>query len=172
MRCILLKFSIFLFLLLFVIPQTWALEKATVIRVVDGDTIKVEIKSVKESVRLIGIDTPESTANKKARNDAVRGRQSIESITSMSKESASFVKTFVHKSDTIAIEPDVQPRDKYGRLLAYVYLANGELLNEEIIKAGYASPMTIPPNVRYQDRFLKAYREAREKGKGLWGKGQ
>ena len=53
------------------------------------------------------------------------------------------------------------------RLLGYVYLENGRMLNEEIIKAGYASPMTIPPNVKYQDRFLKLYREAREAKKGL-----
>jgi micrococcal nuclease len=63
---------------------------------------------------------------------------------------------------------DVEKRDKYGRLLAYVYLSNGKMLNEEIVKAGYANLMTIPPNVRYQERFLKDYREARENRKGLW----
>jgi len=52
--------------------------------------------------------------------------------------------------------------------LGYVYLENGRILNEEIIKAGYASPMTIPPNVKYQDRFMKLYREAREARRGLF----
>ncbi len=69
----------------------------------------------------------------------------------------------------ITIEFDAQQTDRYGRLLGYVYLSNGKMLNEEIVKAGYANIMTIPPNVQYQDRFLKAYREAREGKRGLWG---
>ena len=68
----------------------------------------------------------------------------------------------------VRIELDVQARDKYGRLLAYVYLPNGKMLNEEIVKAGYGSPMTIPPNVKHQEAFLRAYRQAREKKRGLW----
>ncbi len=63
---------------------------------------------------------------------------------------------------------DVEKRDKYGRLLGYVYLSNGKMLNEEVVKAGYGSLMTHPPNVKYQERFLKAYREARENNRGLW----
>lgn len=70
--------------------------------------------------------------------------------------------------DKVKIEFDVRPRDLYGRLLGYVYLANGKMLNEEIIKAGYATVMTIPPNVKYQNRFLGAYKEARENKRGLW----
>ena len=68
----------------------------------------------------------------------------------------------------VRIELDVQARDKYGSLLAYVYLSNGKMLNEEIVKAGYANLMTIPPNVKYQETFLRAYREARENKRGLW----
>ena len=56
------------------------------------------------------------------------------------------------------MEFDVQKRDKYGRLLAYVYLSDGKMVNEEIVKAGYANFMTYPPNVKYQEKFLKAYR--------------
>jgi len=70
--------------------------------------------------------------------------------------------------DRVGIELDVQARDKYGRLLAYVYLPNGKMLNEEIVKAGYANLMTIPPNVKHQETFLRAYREARENKRGLW----
>jgi micrococcal nuclease len=66
------------------------------------------------------------------------------------------------------MEFDVQKRAKGGRLLGYVYLSDGKMLNEEIVKAGYAYPMTVPPNVKYQERFLKAYREARENRRGLW----
>jgi micrococcal nuclease len=70
-------------------------------------------------------------------------------------------------STTVKMEFDVQRRDKYGRLLAYLYLSDGRMLNEEIVKAGYANLMTIPPNVKYQERFLKAYREARKNKRGL-----
>jgi micrococcal nuclease len=69
----------------------------------------------------------------------------------------------------ITIEVGVQEMDKYGRLLGYVYLSNGKMLNEEIVKAGYAVIMTIPPNVKYKDRFLIAYQEAKEDKRGLWG---
>ena len=68
----------------------------------------------------------------------------------------------------IAIEHDVQERDRYGRILGYVYLSNGKMLNEEIVKAGYAMIMTMPPNVKYKDRFLRAYKQARERKRGLW----
>ncbi|MBL7996544.1 thermonuclease family protein, partial [bacterium] len=59
-------------------------------------------------------------------------------------------------------------RDKYGRLLVYLYLEDGRMINEEIVKAGYANLMTYPPNVRYRERFADAYRFARENKKGLW----
>jgi micrococcal nuclease len=62
----------------------------------------------------------------------------------------------------------VERRDQYGRLLGYAYLSDGRMLNEEIVRAGYANLLTHPPNVKYQERFLMAYREARENGMGLW----
>lgn len=144
------------------------LTQATILRVIDGDTLKVEIQGQKESVRMIGIDTPESRRNKKAMKDAGRSGQDVETITAMGKEATSFVKGLVRKGDSVGIEFDVQQRDHYGRILGYVYLPDGVMLNEKIIGAGYAQPMTIPPNVKYQARFLKAYREAREKRRGLW----
>ncbi len=69
----------------------------------------------------------------------------------------------------VRVEFDVQQRDKYGGLLGYVYLADGRMFNEEIVKAGYASLMAIPANVKYEGKFLKAYREAREGKKGVVG---
>ncbi len=85
----------------------------------------------------------------------------------MGKAATNYVKSIVKLGTDIEIEFDVQSRDKYGRLLGYVYL-NGEMLNEKIVGAGYASIMTIPPNVKYQERFLAAFREARENNRGLW----
>jgi micrococcal nuclease len=86
----------------------------------------------------------------------------------MGKEAARYVRTIAREGDRLTIEFDVQKRDKYRRLLGYVYLENGRMLNEEIIKAGCASPVTIPSNVKYKDRFLKLYSEAREAKRGLF----
>jgi len=72
------------------------------------------------------------------------------------------------KGDRVRIEFDVQKRDQCSRVLGYVYLGDGRMLKEEIVKAGYASLMTYPPNIRYEGAFLKAYREGRESKRGLW----
>jgi micrococcal nuclease len=86
----------------------------------------------------------------------------------MGKQAAQFVNTLVKSGDKVSIEFDVGKRDKYRRLLGYVYLSNGKMLNEEIVKSGYANLLTIPPNIKYQDRFVRAYREARGNNRGLW----
>ena len=145
-----------------------AYSNATVVRVVDGDTLRIEMNGHEEAVRLIGIDTPESKINKKAKKDAIKTNHDIETITAMGKEAARYVRTLVRKGDMVGIEYDVQKRDKYHRLLVYAYLSDGKMLNEEIIKAGYANVMTYPPNVKYQDRFVRAYREARDTKRGLY----
>jgi micrococcal nuclease len=142
---------------------------ATVVRVVDGDTLKIEMDGHEEAVRLIGIDTPESKINDKAKKDAIKTNHDVEIITAMGREAARYVRTLVRKGDTVGIEFDVQKRDKYKRLLVYAYLPDGKMLNEEIIKAGYANVMTYPPNVKYQERFVRAYREARNTKRGLYG---
>lgn len=165
--------SIFLIGLVFPAPTTASPNSRdrgadTVVQIVDGDTLTIQHNGRNEKIRLIGIDAPESRINNKTKKDAARGNGDIETITKMGKEATHFVKKIVKPGDPVTIEFDKQTRDKYGRLLGYVYMANGKMLNEEIVKAGYASLMTYPPNVKYQDRFLKAYREARENSRGLW----
>jgi len=86
----------------------------------------------------------------------------------MGKRATAYVESLVKPGDTITIEFDVQKKDRYGRLLGYVYLSNGKMLNEEIVKAGYANVMTIPPSVKYEDMFAKAYKKARKSKRGLW----
>ena len=168
-------FSIFLGILFFPVltpasPTSWDRETDTVVQIVDGDTLTVQHNGRAEKIRLIGIDAPESSINNKTKKDAARGNGDIVTITKMGKEAARFVRTIVKPGDPIVIEFDKQTRDKYGRLLGYVYLSSGKMLNEEIVKAGYANLLTYPPNVKYQDRFFKAYREARENSRGLWAK--
>jgi micrococcal nuclease len=122
-------------------------------RVVDGDTIVVD----GETVRLIGVDTPES----------VKPGTPVECF---AKRATAFTKRLV-EGRRVRLEADAEERDRYGRLLAYVHRRGGRPLfvNAELVRQGYAQPLTIPPNVRHADRFKALAREARRAGRGLWG---
>lgn len=163
-------FSLFFFLCLISCnkDETTTSDTATVIKVIDGDTYKINFNGKAESVRLIGIDTPESRANIKAKKDARKSGESVKEITALGKQATQYVKSLIKPGDKIKIEFDVQDRDRYGRILGYVYLENGTFLNEKIIKDGYAQVMTVPPNVKYQDKFLAAQQNARSNNRGLW----
>jgi micrococcal nuclease len=125
----------------------------TVTRVVDGDTIDISTSVEGRSrVRLIGVDTPEVHF----------GTQPY------GPEASAFARREL-EGEEVGLELDVQNIDPYGRLLAYVYLPDGQMLNETLVEEGYAQVATFPPNVKYQDRFLQAQREAREANRGLWG---
>ena len=69
---------------------------------------------------------------------------------------------------TVRVELDADPRDDFGRLLAYLWLDDGRMVNEEIARAGYVVLLVYPPNVRYLDRIRNAVNEARDAGRGLW----
>ena len=161
------RLKTFLFIMLISISAA-AGEKAVVKRIVDGDTIAVLSGGKPVKVRLIGIDTPESKGNDKAQRDSNRSGKDIEIIISQGKQATAFLKSVLHKGDTVSLEFDTVTHDKYGRTLVYVYLSDGRMLNDLIISSGYASPMTIPPNVKYKDRFLKSFQIARENKRGLW----
>ncbi len=126
---------------------------ATVTRVVDGDTIDIS-PSVEglSRVRLIGMDTPE----------VYRGTQPY------GPEASAFAKQELEGQE-VGLELDVRKVDPFGRLLAYVYLPDGEMFNETLLREGYAQVATYPPNVRHVDRFLEVQREARAANRGLWG---
>lgn len=154
-------------------PAKPPVENATpcrVLHVADGDTFSCILESGEEvRVRLIGVDTPESSDNPKARRDAEKTGLSVEEIIRMGKLSAEFTKKLLPKGSVVYLEFDVQKTDRYGRLLAYVWLSDGRMLNEVLVREGYATVYTIPPNVKYQDKLLEAQRYARENKKGLWG---
>ena len=166
-----LKILSYAFVLAFLSSFLHAQQKTTVTRVIDGDTIQALYGGVENRIRLIGIDTPESRVNRKAKKDkyANMSEHDTKAIIEMGKKAKAYVDGLLKRGDMITIEVGVQEMDKYGRLLGYVYLSNGKMLNEEIVKAGYAVIMTIPPNVKYKDRFLIAYQEAKEDKRGLWG---
>lgn len=134
-------------------------------RVIDGDTIQLETG---ERVRLIGIDTPEMHESDKLYRDSQRTGQDTRTIQELGRRAYEFTKKLA-EGKRVSLEFDVEKYDKYGRLLAYVYLKkDGAFVNAEIIKQGYASVMTIPPNAKYADLFLKLYQEARNNKRGLW----
>lgn len=133
-------------------------------RVIDGDTIQLENG---EKVRLIGIDTPEVHESDKLYRDSQRTKEDVRTIKELGRRAWEFTRKLV-EAKRVSLEFDVEKRDKYGRLLAYVYLKDGTFVNAEIVKQGYASLMTIPPNVKYEDIFLKLYQEARLNRNGLW----
>jgi micrococcal nuclease len=136
-----------------------------VTRVIDGDTLKLENG---ERVRLIGIDTPEMHDSDKLYRDAQRTHQDIQTIKSLGRRAYNFTRDLV-EGKRVNLEFDAERLDKYGRLLAYVYLKDdGTFVNAEIVKQGYASLMTYPPNVKYADLFVKLYQQARQNKRGLW----
>jgi micrococcal nuclease len=125
-----------------------------VLRVVDGDTIEVSFNGKAEKVRFIGVDTPESVHPDASRN-VPYGKIASEFTSGMLS------------NQTVGLEFDVQERDQYGRLLAYVYL-NGVMFNKTLLDEGHASVSTYPPNVKYVDIFTAAQQAARAAGKGQW----
>lgn len=141
----------------------------TVTRVVDGDTIQVRLRNgPSQRVRLIGIDTPEVHESEKLERDARQTGRPKAEIQVLGRLASEFTKRHLDRKE-VELEPDVQTRDRYGRLLAYVWLQDKTLFNMLIVREGYAQVLTIPPSVRYADMFLACQREARAAKRGLWG---
>ena len=125
-----------------------------VIRVVDGDTLVINYNGKNEKVRLIGVDTPESVHPNEEKNTEFG-----DSVSKFSKE--------ILSGKQVGLEFDVQERDKYGRLLAYVYL-EGQMYNKLLLEKGYAKIATYPPNVKYVEEFTTIQKQARKNKVGLW----
>ncbi len=159
--------STFLIILLFLLTSCAPANSTDILvtKVFDGDTIRL---ANGEKVRLLGIDTPEMYESDKLYRDARRTGENIETIMAKGRKSYKFTRELV-EGRRVMLEFDVEKRDKYGRLLAHVFIADTQLfLNAEILKEGYAEPMVIPPNLKYADYFQELYQEARENKRGLW----
>ena len=128
--------------------------EAQVVRVVDGDTIIVDIRGQEYRVRYIGIDTPETVHPTKP-------------VEPFGKEASDMNKQLV-EGKIVMLERDVSETDRYDRLLRYVYV-DDIFVNAELVRLGYAQVTTYPPDVKYQDLFLELQREARQENRGLWG---
>lgn len=132
-------------------------ERTKVTKVIDGDTIELEGG---QKVRLIGIDTPETVDPRRP-------------VGCFGKEASNESKSLLTGKEVI-MQKDVSDTDKYGRLLRYVYLPleNGQTLfvNDYLVREGFAKVYTYPPDVKFNEQFLEAERQARELNKGLWKK--
>ncbi|HHY38263.1 MAG TPA: nuclease, partial [Clostridia bacterium] len=138
-------------------PSATLLE-ATVTRIVDGDTVEVSLSGVKEKVRFTGVDCPEA------------GTDAGTAVTEYTRKALDGKKVY--------LETDVGLRDKYGRLLAYVWLSEpkqvaeqairSQMFNARLLLVDMAQLMTVPPNVKYVDYSTAFQREAREAKVGLW----
>jgi micrococcal nuclease len=127
----------------------------TVTEIVDGDTIHVRLGGRREKVRYIGVDTPES-------------RKPNTPVQCFAK-AATAANARLVAGRRVRLRTDVETRDRYGRLLAYVYrLPDGLFVNAELVRRGFATVLTIPPNVAHADEFLRLQRQARAAGRGLW----
>lgn len=150
------------FVLLFIGSGVTALSSALadksieVLRVIDGDTLLVQLNDHAEKVRLIGIDAPESRAGEHAKRQASAKGVSEDEILRQGKSATKFMRSIVADHPRLSIEFDRKLRDRYGRLLAYLYLPNGEMVNEIMIHAGHADAVAYEPNLRYVERLKQA----------------
>jgi micrococcal nuclease len=136
------------------LPTPTTAEEVQVMRVVDGDTLEVQMTGRRERVRYIGVDTPESVAP----------NQPVECF---GREASARNKELV-EGKRVRLEKDVSDTDRFGRLLRYVWLGD-EQVNARLIAEGYANVATFPPDVRNQDVYRRLQQEARTAGRGLWG---
>jgi endonuclease YncB( thermonuclease family) len=128
---------------------------ATVVHVVDGDTIVADVAGRSEKVRILGADTPETVDPRKP-------------VQCFGPEASEHTKARLPPGTRVRLETDAEARDKYVRLLAYVYVG-GERYDDELLRLGFARLLIIPPNGRYARGLLRAELDARAAHRGLWG---
>jgi micrococcal nuclease len=119
------------------------------VRVTDGDTIVLDGIG---RTRLIGVDTPEVFGGAEC----------------YGREASRFAKRVLGPGRRVRFRLGLDPRDRYGRALAYVWLEDGRMFNGLLVERGYAVPLTVPPNADYADLFVRAARRARRAERGLW----
>lgn len=129
---------------------------ASVVEVIDGDTVRLRFASGDEIVRLLGVDTPETV-------DPNRPAQCF------GAEASTYLRQLLPEGHPVLVVRDTQTRDAFGRLLAYLFLdVGGTFVNLELIRNGFADTLSIEPNTTYQAEFAAALRIARSNRVGLW----
>jgi micrococcal nuclease len=141
-----------------------------VVSVIDGDSFQADFGVFIQQVRMIGIECPEATPSAKARREARRMGISMERYLDIGKAATAFVRRVLPRGLHLRLEFDRDRRDKYGRVLAYVFLPNGKLLNEELVALGYARLFPTQENTQYQRRLRAALARAQQDKRGLWSR--
>lgn len=142
--------------------------RARILYVVDGDTLKVFLEGEKVSIRLIGIDTPESKANRRSRKQAEEFGKSEDEVVKMGRAARAFVEAELRGVKEVRIRTHKKAFDRYDRVLAAVYLPNGDDLSEKIIRSGFGFPFEIKPYTDRRAAYAEAHREAKAAKRGLW----
>ena len=135
-----------------------AVERAVVVEVVDGDTVRLQLSEATFSVRLIGIDAPET-------------KHPTKGVQCFGPQAASFLTRVLPVGTVVRLERDIEARDAYDRLLLYLFTVSeqGErFVNLELVARGLARPLSIEPNTRYHDSFVRAAFAAQREARGLW----
>lgn len=129
---------------------------ATMLKVIDGDTIRIRIGARPETVRLIGVNTPET-------------KHPTKPVECFGPEASAHTTSLLAPGTQVALVRDAEARDRYGRLLAYVFRASDELfVNLELLSGGWGVPMSIEPNTSNEARFAAAALDAEAANLGLW----
>jgi len=138
-------------------PDALGRVHAKIIKVVDGDTVVIRIGRASENVRLIGVNTPET-------------KHPTKPIECYGPEASARTHALLPDGTDVYIVRDAEARDKYGRLLAYVYrTADNLFINLDLIAGGFATPMVFPPNTNKETDFAEAANAAERSNIGLWG---
>jgi micrococcal nuclease len=138
--------------------------------VFDGDSFRADMGVLTQSVRMVGIECPEGTASSKARREARKLGMTMSEYLKYGDQAAALTRKLLPKNSKFRIDYDVEKRDKYGRLLGYVFLPDGRMVNEELVKAGLATLFPTEKNVKYKKRLVAALIQAQNNKVGMWAR--
>ncbi len=136
-------------------PKQLPSDVASVIKVIDGDTVILRLQGAIETVRLIGVDTPETVHPTKP-------------VECFGPEASAFTHSVLKPKTQVRVQRDVEARDRYQRLLVYLYLLDGTFINQELLRLGFARTMNIAPNTAFATSFALIETAARKNRIGLW----
>ena len=141
-------------------PDLSGKDSAIITKITDGDTYHVELNGDDITVRLIGVDTPDSVAPEDYRKENTEEGSKVSEL----------VKEKIKIGDTVYLEYDTSESDRYGRTLAYVYFADGTMVQDWLLSNGYATVYTLEPDTKYAEHFEKLELQAKEQDIGIWSK--
>ena len=141
-------------------PRQAGRERAEVLEVIDGDTIRLDLEGSRQNVRLIGVNTPET-------------KHPTKGVECFGPEASAFLEHLLRPGTVVRVERDLEARDAYRRLLLYVFLdtPSGErFVNLELVARGFATPLSIEPNTHYREFFVDAAFDAQQHSRGMWSR--